>query len=279
MPNRLDPARGYTRSTAQLSRSMLNGPLRDFLRDLATRDRVQMLWDFKDIDDVNDFTMAQTQTSTSFTSVADQVGVLQATTANTTTANISMIGKQAWGGNSNVSIEGRFKINTVATTYIIEFGLVDGAPATGASFVTDIDTAGVTAASFVGTNGVVFGIWNNQTHTSFAFASIGSFTSQTVATTLITAATSNFTTPVADTYITARIQLLTNKSETGKTKAYLWVNGILRAQHAVAAGAINGQSNLFPWFYVQTVAAAVKIPTIDYIRCVQDRFALEAASE
>jgi len=272
----MDPERGYTRSTAQLSRSMLNNPLRDFLRDLAVRDRVTSFWDFKDIDDVNDFTMAQTQTSTNFTSVADQVGVLQATTANTTTASVSMVTKQAWGGNSNVTWEARFKLNTVATTFIIEGGLVDAAPATGASFVTDIDTAGATAASFSGTNGTVFGIWNNQTHTGLAFASIGSFTSQTVATTLLT---TGFTTPVADTYITAKIQLLTDPDETSKTKAYLWVNGKLRAQHAAAAGAVNGATNLFGWFYLQTVAAAVKIPTIDYMRLSQDRFALGAASE
>lgn len=274
MPNRLDNPRGYNASSALLGRSMLGNPLRDFLRDLATRDRVVFFNDFKDIGEVNNWTMAQTQTSTNFTSVADVVGVLQATTASVTTANISMVTKQAWNGNSNVTFEARFKINTVASTFAIEAGLVDGAPATGASFVTDVDVP-----SFGGTNGAVFVFDNSQTHTSIAFASVGSFTSQTVASTLITAATAGFTTPVADTYITVKIQLLTDPDETSKSKAYLWVNGILRGRHEAAAGAVNGASNLFGWFYVKTVAAAVKIPTIDYVRITQDRSALMAALE
>lgn len=275
MPNRLPPARGpYELSNAQLSRSMLNNPLRDFLRNLAKRDRVDQFIDFTDWGDAANFTLAQTQTSTNFTVVDGLGGVLSGTTANTTTANISMVGKTRFSGNNNCMFEARFKVNTVASTFIIEAGWVDAAPATGASFVTDIDTP-----SFVGTNGAVFGFWNNQSHTSFAFGSVGSFTSQTVASTLVTAATSNFTTPVADTYITVKVLLLTAKNETGKSKAYCWINGILRASHVAAAGAVNGQIALYPWFYLQTVAAAVKVPTVDYIWLSQDRHALEAASE
>lgn len=274
MPNRMLPSRGYERSTAQLSRSMLNNPLRDFLKDLARRDRVVFYNDFKDRNEVNNWTMAQTQTSVNFTAAADQVGVLAGTAVATTTASISMVTKDPFRGNANVFIEGRFKTNTVANTFIIEFGLVDAVPATGASFVSDIDTP-----AFTGTNGAVFGIWNNQTHTSFAFASVGSFTSQTVASTLITAATSSFTTPVADTYITASLLLLTDPDETGKSKMYGWVNGQLKAQHTVAAGAVNGQANLFGWFYCQAVGAAAKIATIDYVYAVQDRTELMAALE
>jgi hypothetical protein len=276
VPYRMPPSRGFYAlpRTALLSRSNLYNPLRDFLADYAKRDRPQFLNDFKDRNEVNNWTMAQTQTSVNFTAANDAVGVLAATAVATTTASVSMITKDPYIGNANVLFEGRFKVNTVATNFIMEFGLVDAAPATGASFVTDIDVP-----SFAGTNGAVFGIWTNQTHTSIAFASVGSFTSQTVASTLITAATAGFTTPVADTYITATLALLTDPDETGKTKAYCWVNGVLRAKHEVAAGAVNGQSSLFGWFYVQAVSAAAKIATIDYVYGSQDRVALQAGLE
>lgn len=270
---------GYELSDYQLSRASLKNPLRDFLRHLSKRDRVSTFYDFENWGEAANFTMAQTQTSTNFTVIDGAGGVLAGTAVNTTTANISAVGKTRWLGNNNCMFEARLKVSTVASTFIIEAGFVDGAPATGASFVVDIDTAGATAASQVGTNAAVFGIWNNQTHTSFAFASVGSFTSQTVATTLITAATSNFTTPVADTYLTVRVLLLTNPGETGKSKAYCWVNGKLRASHTAAAGAVNGQAALYPWLYLQTVSATTRVLTVDYVWMSQDRSALQAALE
>lgn len=279
MPNRLPAAQGYELSDQQLSRGGLNSSLRDFLRHLAKRDRVNEFYDFVSWGETANFTLAQTQTSTNFTVIDGLGGVMAGTTANTTTASISAVGKTRFNGNNNCLFEARLKINTVAATFIVEAGFVDAAPATGASFVTDIDTAGATAASMVGTNGAVFGIWNNQTHTSIAFASVGSFTSQTVASTLITAATASFTTPAADTYLTVTVLLLTNAGQTGRSRAYCWVNGILRARHEVAAGAVNGQIALYPWVYFQTVSAAARIMTVDYVKVSQDRAALSAALE
>jgi len=272
MPNRLPSHRGYELSDYQLSRNGVYGPLRDFLKHYAKRDRVGMFLDFTDWGESANFTLAQTQTSVNFTVVDGLGGVMAGTAVATTTASISAVGKTRFNGDNNCLYEARFKVNTVASTFIIEAGWVDAAPATGASFVTDIDTP-----SFAGTNGAVFVFANNQTHTSIAFASVGSFTSQTVASTLITAATANFTTPVADTYITAKVLLLT--TATGKSRMYGWVNGKLRASHEVAAGAVNGQGALYPWIYIQAVAAAAKIMTVDYIYVTQDRAALETALE
>ncbi len=271
MPFRMLNDRGYELSKNQLAQSQLHGPLRDFLRHLAFRDRVEQRFDFTNWGETASFTLAQTQTSTNFTVIDGLGGVVAGTTASVTTANISMVGKTRFAGDNNPMVEIRWKLNTVATTFIVEGGLIDAVGATGASWVTDIDTP-----SFVGTNGAVFGIWNNQTHTGLAFASVGSFTSQTVASTLLT---TGFTTPAADTYCTARILLLTDPDRTGRSMAYLWLNGKLRASHQVANGAVNGQAALYPYFYVQTVAAAVKVPTVDYIWAAQDRVALEAASE
>ena len=273
MPNRLPPRIGYDRSRALLSRSNLHNPLRDFLRDYATRDRVLQRFEFMNWGDTASFTMAQTQTSVNFTVADGANGVMAGTAVATTTANISAIYKTQVLGNANPSVEIRWKLNTVATNYIVEAGFVNVAPATGASVVADID---VPSFYTTATNAAIFGIWTNQTHAGFAFASVGSFTSQTVASTLLTSGT---TSPAADTYVTTKVLLLTDPDETGKTKAYCWLNGKLVASHEVAAGAINGQATIYPWFYVQAVSAAAKIATVDYIEIAHDRAALEAALE
>lgn len=270
MPPRPEPLYGFDRSLDQLSKEFLHNPMRRFLRDLAVRDRIAQVMDFKDRNELNNWTVAQTQTSTNFTHVTTEVvGLLQGTTANTTTANVSMVTKEPFFGNNNTIIEGRVKVNTVASTWTMEFGLVDAAPATGAQFVTDIDVP-----TFVGTNGALFHIDNSQTHANLAFASVGSFTGQTVATTLLTSSNTPapaVTAPSADTYITFKIALLT--TVTHKTMVYGWMNGRLVSStaHAPASGGVAGNVNLFGWFYFKTIAAAVKIPSIDYFRYSMDR--------
>lgn len=276
MPYRMPPATGYDLSDYQLGRSQLNNSLRDFLKHYAKRDRVSKFWDFDSFGDTADFTLAQTQTSTNFTVVDGLGGVMAGTVVNTTTANISAIGKTRWNGNNNCMAEFRWKLDTVATTYIAECGFVNAAPATGASVVADIDTPSFFTTA---TNAAIFGIWQNQTHANFAFASVGSFTSQTVASTLLTTSNSRITAPAADTYVTVRVLLLTDPDETGKSKAFAWVNGRLVAQHQASAGAINGQAAIYPWIYFQSVTAVAKVPTVDYIWVSQDRAALMAALE
>jgi hypothetical protein len=274
MPNILPPRTGYDRSRHQLGRSMLKNPLRDFLRDLAKRDRVEIFLDFMDWGEAANFTVAQTQTSVSFTVVDGLGGVMAGTAVGTTTASISAIYKTQVQGNNNPEVEIRWKINTVASTYIVEAGFVNVAPATGASVVADIDTPSFFTTV---TNAAIFGVWANQTHANFAFASNGSFTGQTVASTLLTSGT---TAPAADTYVTTKVLLLTDKDETSKTKAYCWLNGRLVASHDTDAdGHINGASAVYPWFYVQAVAATARIATVDYVRIAHDRAALEAALE
>lgn len=277
MPNRLPPDRGYDRSSRQLSRSMLNNPLRDFLRDLAVRDRVTYHFDFGNWGETANFTLAQTGTSTSFTVIDGPNGVMAGTTNNLTTASISAIYKTQMLGNANPEVEIRWKISTTAGTYIVEGGFVGTAPATGASVVSDIDTG---AFYTTATNAAVLGIWSNQTHTNFAFASNGSFTGQTFATTLLTTSNAPITAPTADTYVTFKVLLLTDPDETSKTKAYAWLNGRLVARHDTDAdGHVNGAAAVYPWFYVQTVSAAARVATVDYIRIAHDRTSLEAATE
>lgn len=280
MPNRLDPARGYDRSNYQLGRSQLNNPLRDFLRDIAVRDRVAFFDDFLgDTIDLNNYAVVKQGTGVAFALAVATNGTIQASTeTGVVTSPVSLISPAIWAGNNNASFEARFKINTVATTYIMEAGFIDAVPAAAGPGVADIDLiAGGTGATM--TCGALFQIATNQTHTSVAFVTAGGFTSQTLASTLITAATSGFTTPAAATYLTVKVQLLTNSGETGKSKAYCWINGKLLAKHEAAAGAVNGQQGLAFWFYGQAVASNALVYTIDYIRVSQDRFALNAASE
>jgi hypothetical protein len=173
-------------------------------------------------------------------------------------------------------MEVRWKVDTIAATYIAEFGFVNAVGTTGAAAVVDIDVP--TFFTNV-TNAAVFGIWQNQTHANLAFATLGSFTSQTVASTLLTTSNSAITAPAADTYVTVAVLLMTDPDETAKSKAYAWVNGRLVASHEAAAGAINGQAAVYPYVYLQAVSAAAKVMTVDYLHVSQDRAALGAALE
>ena len=87
------------------------------------------------------------------------------------------------------------------------------------------------------------------------------------------------TAPTADTYVTTKVLLLTDKDETGKSKAYCWLNGKLVAKHEAAAGAINGQASVYPYLYLQGVTTIARIATIDYVRVAWDRFPLETPLE
>jgi hypothetical protein len=276
MPNRLPPTRGYNLSDVQLGRGMLNSPLRDFLRNYAKRDRVGEFMDFVDWGDAANFSVAQTQTSVSFTVVDGLGGVMAGTAVGASTASISAIGKTRFAGNNNCMMEVRWKVDTIAASYIGEFGFVNAVGTTGASAVVDIDTPSFFTNV---TNAAVFGIWTNQTHANLAFATLGSFTSQTVASTLLTTSNSAITAPAVDTYITTTVLLLTDPDETAKSKAYAWVNGRLVAKHEAAAGAINGQAAVYPYVYLQGITTVARIMTVDYVYVTQDRAALGAALE
>lgn len=279
MPYRMPPERGYDRSSRLLGRSLLGNPLRDFLADLATRDRVEFYDDFLgDTINLDNLALAQSQTSTNYAVAVATGGTISGTTASVTTASLSLITPAIWAGNNNASFECRMKVNTVASTWIMEAGLIDAVPGSSGPGIADIDNPGGTGATM--TCGALFHINNAATHTAFAFGTVGGFTGQTFVTTLLTTSVSPIITPVADTYLTVKVQLLTDPDETGKSKAYLWINGRLVASHdTTAAGHVNGQQGLAGWIYFQTVAAAVKIHTIDYIRIAQDRSALMAAME
>lgn len=268
MATRLPPNQGYDRSSRQLSRAMLNNPLRDFLADLAYRDRVEHYDDFL-VDTINldAYAVAQSQTSTSFAVAVGRNGTIAGTTAATTTASVSLITAANWYGDANCSFEARLKINSIANTWIIEGGLIDAVPGSSGPGIADIDTA--TGATM--TSGALFHINTAQTHANAAFGTIGDFTGQTFATTLLT---SGFTAPAADTYFTVKVQLVNVAAS--KSMAYLWINGKRVAAHDTAsAGAVDGSQGLAGWIYLQSVSANAKVLTVDYLRLAQDRNATE----
>lgn len=267
MATRVPPSQGYDRSERQLSRYLLSNPLRDFLKDLAIRDRVVFDDDFLgDAINLDNYAVAQSQTSTSFAVVVGRNGTIAGTTAAVTTASVSLVTPIIWYGDANCSFEARLKINTVANTWIIEGGLIDAVPGSSGPGIADIDTA--TGATM--TCGALFHVNNNQTHAGIAFGTIGGGSGQTFATTLVT---SGFTTPVADTYLTIKVQLINIAS--GKSAAYLWVNGRQVASHVAAAGAVKGDQGLAGWIYLQSISANAKVLTVDYLRMAQDRNASE----
>jgi hypothetical protein len=274
MPNRVPPSTGYDLSDRQLSRSSLNNPLRDFLANYARRDRVTHFDDFLgDTVDLNNYAVVKQGTGVAFAiSAATNGTIIASTETGVVTSPVSLVTPAIWSGNHNASFEARLKINTIASTYIMEAGFIDAVPGSAGPGIADIDTA--TGATM--TSGALFHINTAQTHAGIAFGTNGDFTGQTFATTLLT---SGFTAPVANTYLTVKVQLLTAPGETGKSKAYLWVNGKLRATHAPAAGAVDGQQLLAGWLYLQAVASGALVYTCDYIRISQDRASLGSALE
>jgi hypothetical protein len=246
---------------------MLNNPLREYLTDLSTRDRVTFFDDFVgDTIDLNNYALAQSQTSVNFTVAVARNGTIVGTAVGVSTASISLVTPAIWYGDSNATFEARLKINTVASLFVIEAGFVDGVPGTAAAAIADIDTA--TGSTM--TCGALFAFNNSQTHTAAAFATIGGFTGQTFATTLLT---TGFTTPVADTYMTIKVQL--QNIADSKSAAYLSLNGRQVAAHTAANGAVNGGQGLAGWIYLQTITTVAKLLTVDYIRIASDRFAAE----
>lgn len=276
MPNRMPPSRGYDQSTNLLSRSNLQNPLRHFLADYASRDRVVFFDDFAgDAINLDSYAVAASGGGTAFaysataTTLTGATVVLGTTTA-TAAATVTLITPPVWYGAANASFEARLKINTTADMFI-EAGFVDAAPGSNAPAVTDIDTP-----TLVATNAALLTIDTTQTHNLFAFATIGDDTGQTVATTLFTAATQGVTAPTADTFFTVKVQLLTDPDETGKTKAYCWVNGKLVASHHTDLdGYVKGTLGLAGWICVGSRTNAARLGTIDYIRMSQDRGATE----
>ena len=275
MAFRLPPTRGYDQSIRQLSRSMLNNPLRDFLTDYAKRDRIELFDDFLgDTINLDNYVVAAAGTGVAFNLTTVTVGGAAVATSGATAGQIcSILTPAIWAGNNNCAIEIRAQISTAANI-VMEGGFTDTGGTGTTLQVTDIDDSTIAA-----TNCALFTIDTTQTHLTYAFATIGTGASQTVATTLLTTSNSHVTGPTDNTYFTAKIQLLTDPDETGKTKAYLWLNGRLVAKHEAAAGAIDGTRPLAGWFAFGSRTSAARTAKIDYIRITQDRVALSALSE
>lgn len=278
MPNRSLPDRGYDGSFDRLNGIQLgHGPMRRFLEEYAWRDTVRVFDDFAGDTLWTDlWAAAASGTGVAFNQTTVAVGgTAIATTANLTGASVSLVGPTIWKGDHNAIMEARLKVST-ATSNHIEVGWTPLVPGSSNPVVTTpalAPTIGVTDAA-------ILALDTTASHTSFAFCSIGSFTSQTAVATLITAATHNTIAPTAGVFFTVRIAMLTDPDETGKTKLYCWLNDRLVASHdTAAAGRINGQILLAPWIYYKTIAAAQPTIEVDYIRVKQDRIALMGASE
>jgi hypothetical protein len=218
------------------------------------------------------YAVAAAGTGVSFAATAGNITAatcISALTGDTAGQAVSLITPVQWFGDNNPLFECRFRTN--ATQGQIELGFVDVAQGSNAPAVTDVDVPTVAA-----TNCALLVIDTTQTHAAFAFVTIGNFTGQTVASTLITTGVSPIVVPTANVFFTVQIALITDPDESGKTKAYCRINGKTVASHdTVAAGRVNGQSGLAGWVYYRTRAAAAIVPTVDYIRLSQDRNATE----
>lgn len=146
-----------------------------------------------------------------------------------------------WNGDSGVYMIARFKLDNVATAKI-EIGLTDAVDDDGA-----VDTKAT--PTFTATDCALF-VFDTTDDTNLTFVSNGGSVAD---------ANADFGALAADTFYIAEI-VVQNDVASG------YINGRL-----VGSGGIEGGNRLTPWFYVETLAAATRTMTVDYVGVVGPR--------
>lgn len=272
MPNHLLPTKGYRHSLEMLKRvpgaASDHDELYQYLKRFATADRVYRIDDFdrKAIDSTNLWSVANGGGAgvASFATNVQNNGVVRATTgtANDATASASLIGQLNKYGDLNAGLEVRFKFETSIAALKFEVGFIDAVPGSNAGGVTDEDTPTLVAG-----DAALVSLDTSETYTKLGFYTKGSTASQNAARTSLSGipGLTSGTDIIISTYLTVRIQLLTNY-------AYCWVNGALVASHDTqAAGHVEGGVALAPWVYVAANSATSKSMDVDYVEYWQDR--------
>lgn len=152
-----------------------------------------------------------------------------------------------WKGDNGVYFIARVKLDTLASSKI-EVGLTDAVDDDGAVAVKATPT-------FTATDCALF-VRDTTEDTALTFQSNGGTSDANV---------DWSGTVAADTYITIEIVVDGPTGTTGDN-ASGYVNGQL-----VGTGNINGANALTPWFYVETLSAATRTLTVDYVGIVGPR--------
>lgn len=263
MPFPISPRQGSRLSRLQLRRGMGGkSPLYEFLEMYASRDVKLEQHNFTG---QGGFVSGEywTLSNSGGTSAANWAltvasgGYIQADTGTSDNGSVELIGPVIYSGDLNVGMELDIQLDAV-TDYNLEVGLIDAAPGSNASGVSDIDTPAATFA-----DGALVQIDTDQTLTTLASITDGSTASQDVkATTFATT-----TVLVAATWHTVKIQTFGNYCA-------FWLDGLLEAVHDAnttqAAGAFEGGVLLAPWIYCRTRSTTAKFPKIRRFTIWQD---------
>ena len=189
-------------------------------------------------------------------------GTIAGVAGTTDGEGVSIVGPAIWKGDNKCGMEVRMQLSYI-TNMQMEIGFADTATNFKDPLVTDIDV--VTVANGGGDVACI-AVDTAQTLKTAALVTLGS--------TPYTAAKSNLGTfkPAADTYFTARVQLI---GDDVYGAIYNANNGLVveTSVKAVAAGAggIEGGTLVRPYILVSRVSTTSITPTIDYIRVWQDR--------
>lgn len=249
---------GVPASRRLLERAMGVGPLREFLDPLAFRDVVELRDDFHKLDS-GIWTSSASTGGTAAAADGSDIGSITGSTGATIDNVVVVYGPTIARPSRNARMEVRLKVSNV-TSATLEVGLQE--PNTSeltmaiANFSTTtpaIDT-GITDAALVAFKA---GVGNGDFH---VFTK-GSDTGQATYARQITGSA-----PASDTFVTVSVQLA------GSSAAIAIVNGSLTEVIDVDPdGIINGTVALRPVVRLQTLAAANRSVTVDYIRVWQDR--------
>lgn len=194
--------------------------------------------------------------ATDFAIAAGAGGTIQGTAGNTNNEGIGIYGINNWYGDLNCGMEVRMKFDQI-TNGQFEVGFADAATNFKDPIVSDID------APTVGNGAGDLAAIVRDTGETLKTAGL-----VTLGSTPYAAAKSNLGTyaPTANTYFTARVQLIGNNV----FAAIFNANGGLVVSTSVA-NKIEGGTALRPYVNVTRIATADVVATIDYIKVWQDR--------
>lgn len=245
------PLRGNVLSSASLRKVMAKGPLYDHLL-LSASDIVHFYDDFL-VDTINldQYVLVAGATATAFAHLAAENGIVRGVSGTTAaTSGLQLYTPAMWYGDRNAGCEVRFRTSVITETRW-EFGFADALPAVDTAIGNNLSTPTFNTAA-----DVAIYLFDDAS----SVVTSGLYTDGTAITAAKTATTTNR--PVANTYQTVRIQVLTNA-------VLLWVDGILLAQHA--ADSIEGGTALRFVISHKKSDTTNSNTDIDYIRIWQER--------
>lgn len=251
---------GVPASRRLLERAMGVGPLREFLDPLAFRDVVELRDDFHKLDS-GIWTSAASTGGTAAAADGSDIGTITGSTGATTNNVVVVHGPTIALPSRNVRMEARLKVSDVASV-TLEAGLQEPqtdertVAITTFSVTTPAINTGITDAALVAFKA---GVNNGDFH----LFTKGSGTGQaTYARQIVGSA------PASGTYVTVSLHVI------GSSAVVAIVNGSLTEVIDLGTdsdGVINAAVALRPVIRLQTLAAANRSVTVDYIRVWQDR--------